>query len=229
MYTVYKHTTPCGKSYIGITSQKVIYRWKNGNGYVGNKYFFNAIKKYGWENISHEILFCDLEKDEACNLEIKLIEKYQSNNPKFGYNLSSGGEKSGAGTKWSEKTRKKHLETRLNNKRKHTEEEKEKIRKSVIQYYDVVGRKTKRRKDGFIRDKKRNKKIICIENEMIFNGAEEAAKWANIKNKHLIYSAINGYGNHKTAGGYHWRYLLEGDKINEDRCNTNNKRPLDNA
>lgn len=31
MYTVYKHTTPSGKVYIGITGQKPERRWQNGN------------------------------------------------------------------------------------------------------------------------------------------------------------------------------------------------------
>ena len=70
MYTVYKHTTPSGKIYIGITSNDPKYRWKNGYGYMNNKYFFNAIKKYGWNNISHEILFTGLSEEEAYSKEI---------------------------------------------------------------------------------------------------------------------------------------------------------------
>ena len=46
-------------------------------------------------------------------------------------------------------------------------------------------------------------------NGMIFDGAKDAAIWANVKNRHLIYSVLNGYGRHKTAGGYHWKYLSE--------------------
>lgn len=37
MYTVYKHTTPSGKVYIGITKQKPWQRWNNGNGYKNNE------------------------------------------------------------------------------------------------------------------------------------------------------------------------------------------------
>lgn len=42
-YTVYMHTTPNGKRYIGITAQTVERRWQNGYGYAygGNDYFFN--------------------------------------------------------------------------------------------------------------------------------------------------------------------------------------------
>lgn len=91
IYTVYKHTSPSGKIYIGITSQRPESRWHNGRGYIDNEYFTRAINKYGWDNISHEILFVDLTKDEAERKEIELIELYKSNNREFGYNIENGG------------------------------------------------------------------------------------------------------------------------------------------
>ena len=47
-YCVYKHTSPNGMVYIGITRQNPIKRWMNGKGYSYNTYFYNAILKYGW-------------------------------------------------------------------------------------------------------------------------------------------------------------------------------------
>lgn len=91
-YTVYKHTSPSGKVYIGITSTSTSQRWNNGNGYKRHPYFYNAIKKYGWDNIKHEILFENLTKSSAIQKEIELIKKYKSNDRKFGYNATSGGE-----------------------------------------------------------------------------------------------------------------------------------------
>lgn len=92
-YIVYKHTTPSGKIYIGITSKQAKYRWgKNGNKYKKNKHFYSAIVKYGWGNIKHEILFENLTKEEACQKEIELIAYYRSNEREFGYNKSIGGE-----------------------------------------------------------------------------------------------------------------------------------------
>lgn len=91
-YTVYKHTTPNGKVYIGITSKKPEKRWENGHGYKGNKYFYRAIQKYGWENFKHEIIADGLTKEQACNMEIELIAKYDATNPKHGYNHAIGGE-----------------------------------------------------------------------------------------------------------------------------------------
>lgn len=66
-------------------------RWNNGKGYQSNEYMTNAINKYGWSNIKHEILFTNLTKEEAEQKEIKLIAKYKSNNKKHGYNILKGG------------------------------------------------------------------------------------------------------------------------------------------
>ncbi len=89
-YYVYKHTAPSGKSYIGITSNNPLYRWQNGLGYTGQPKFYKAIKKYGWDNISHEILEEGLTKEQACEKEIAYIKQYDSFNN--GYNASAGGE-----------------------------------------------------------------------------------------------------------------------------------------
>lgn len=74
MYTVYMHTCPNGKVYIGITNRSPLSRWNNGNGYKNNAHFFNAILKYGWSNIAHEILYDGLSEQEACDAEKRLIE-----------------------------------------------------------------------------------------------------------------------------------------------------------
>lgn len=112
MYTVYKHTAPNGKVYIGITGRKPEYRWNNGNGYKNNPHFYRAILKYGWENIKHEILYEGLTKEQACDLEIQLIAKYDATNPRKGYNTSTGGECGALGVHPSAETRRKMSEAR---------------------------------------------------------------------------------------------------------------------
>lgn len=115
-YKVYKHTTPSGKVYIGITCQDIEKRWEHGKGYKRNAHFYSAIEKYGWENISHEILFKNLTKEEAAAKEIELIAKFKSNDREFGYNKSKGGEKSAEGVKRSAETRKKMSEAKKGTK-----------------------------------------------------------------------------------------------------------------
>lgn len=90
--TVYKHTTPSGKVYVGITSKQPEKRWLNGRGYQRNEHFWNAIKKYGWQNIKHEILAENLTREEACRLEQFYIAVYESSTPTKGYNMTLGGE-----------------------------------------------------------------------------------------------------------------------------------------
>ena len=89
MYCVYKHTCPNGKIYIGITSN-YSHRCCPSN-YKHNIRWTNAINKYGWDNIKHEILLEHLTKEEACQKEIELIALYKSTEPKFGYNVNLGG------------------------------------------------------------------------------------------------------------------------------------------
>ena len=91
-YIVYEHISPSNKRYIGITCQTPEQRWRNGEGYKGSTAFYNAIKKYKWENFQHNILYVDLTSEEAMQKEKELILKYQTTNKKYGYNILSGGE-----------------------------------------------------------------------------------------------------------------------------------------
>lgn len=80
------------KRYIGQTSKKCTkYRFvKNGNGYSRQPKFYNAIKKYGWDNFEHIILEDNIKTQEEANLrEQYYIKKY--NTIKDGYNCTEGG------------------------------------------------------------------------------------------------------------------------------------------
>lgn len=92
MYTVYMHTTPDGKRYIGVTSRSVNTRWQYGRGYVGNSAFTDAIQKHGWNNIKHEVLEVHEKAEDANAREMFYVAKYMSNNPEFGFNVTVGGD-----------------------------------------------------------------------------------------------------------------------------------------
>lgn len=92
-YKVYKYTNLInGKIYIGQTIGTLEYR-AGHNGYKYRKctYFYNAIKKYGWENFAVEILQDNLTREQANELEIKYIKQFNSQDEKIGYNISDGG------------------------------------------------------------------------------------------------------------------------------------------
>lgn len=98
---IYKHTSPSGKSYIGQTIKKLPEkRWGIGGknyfrGNSTNHKFERAIKKYGWENFTHEILEVvgveDKQEllDKLNSLEEYYIKKFDTFNN--GYNSTTGG------------------------------------------------------------------------------------------------------------------------------------------
>lgn len=99
-WCLYVHTFPNGKQYFGITKQEPEKRWIGGHGYLkGGKSesaMANAIRKYGWENVQHDILFDGLTLDEANWLEQWFIFTYKTNvcryGTEFGYNSTDGGD-----------------------------------------------------------------------------------------------------------------------------------------
>ena len=100
-WLIYKHTNKInGKCYIGQTKQTVNIRWANGLGYnpynnPKNCIFWNAIKKYGWDNFTHQILEDNIkEQEDANNREIYWIKYYNSYigfDNSNGYNMTLGG------------------------------------------------------------------------------------------------------------------------------------------
>lgn len=110
-YCVYKHTSPTGKVYIGVTSQTPERRWENGHGYTYNTHFWNAIVKYGWDNFLHEIVCEGLSSEQAFSLEQELIAAYKATDPRFGYNLTDGGFGGARGVRNSEETKRRKSES----------------------------------------------------------------------------------------------------------------------
>lgn len=106
LYEVYIHTCPNSKVYVGIAKNSVR-RWGcDGKNYKKHPYFYNAILKYGWDHIKHEILFTHLTFKEACVKEKELIALHKSNQHDYGYNMTAGGEGSDS-RKYSAETLKK--------------------------------------------------------------------------------------------------------------------------
>ena len=92
MYYIYVHTNKINnKKYVGKTSRKPEYRWNKGKGYIKNSDFFQDIKKYGWNNFDHEVVYQTLSEEEANKKEIEFIKQYNTQDSNFGYNIMSGG------------------------------------------------------------------------------------------------------------------------------------------
>ena len=88
---IYKYTSPNGKSYIGQTTTSLIKRsGKRGKLYLGCRVFYNAIKKYGFDNFEVSILEECLIK-ELNEKEKHYIEELKTLVP-YGYNVKDGGQ-----------------------------------------------------------------------------------------------------------------------------------------
>lgn len=131
-YCVYCHTLRSdGRRYIGITGRDPKKRWSYGAGY-GNTHFGCAIRKYGWDAFEHEILISGLTEEEAKQEEIRLIALYKSNNKRYGFNLTNGGE-GVTGLKFSEESKKRLRESHLG--KKLSPESKKRQSESLKEYY----------------------------------------------------------------------------------------------
>lgn len=209
-FKLYVHISPKGKRYYGITKQEVKVRWKNGSHYEGNDHFLRAIKKYGWNNFKHEILFNNLTEEEAKLLEQMYIVLYNTNNPEYGYNQTLGGD----GCLGYE----------------HTEEHKAKLKEQykgegnpfygkhhsqeTLDYWKETRKKgeehhrygTKQSEEAKEKNRKAHEiKVICIETNKIFDSLTKAGESIGVS-RHAIRQAIKRNGK---SGGYHWEYYEE--------------------
>lgn len=232
-YTVYKHTAPNGKIYIGITSQRVVKRWDNGRGYSKSGHFRNAINKYGWENITHEIIATNISKTDAAALEKKLISEYDSTNPAKGYNMSTGGEYGSTGIKQTPdviENRVKHYRgiplkeahkkkiSDAHRGQKFTDEHRENLSAAhkgnknphTEEWNAKIGAAQKGAKNhAYGKPSHRRKKILCIETGTVYTSLTAAAKETNttISNICMVCN-----GQRERAGGHRWQYVKEGEQ-----------------
>lgn len=233
-FKVYIHTFPNNKVYVGITSYKnANYRWQNGKGYKTQRLMYNAIQKYGWDNIKHKVLFDNLTKEEAEKKEIELINFYKSSNKKYGYNIDNGGCHIGCHSKITRnklsiiikqqykngrinpnKNKKLSVET----KKKMSEIQKIKHSKDRDLSIELMRINKKDRKPNTkIKNKPtrigkgRKSRIICFNTNKIYNSIKDAGLELNIDASAICHCCL---GNRKTAGGYKWGYL---DKENNSK------------
>ena len=216
MYTVYKHTAPNGKVYIGITKQKPEKRWANGNGYKNNEHFYRAIQKYTWENFKHKIICqAPMSAAQAGAVEKSFIALYDSTNPDKGYNHSTGGECGTLGVHPSAETRRKLSEAHKGqtawNKGVHpsyeTRRKMSEAQKGHTAWIKGAHHSAETRQKISESCKRKTlwnqKAVICVETGMIYRSGAEAAKSIGVS-KMAISNAVRGV--QKTAGGYHWKY-----------------------
>ena len=216
MYVVYQHVNKNnGKRYIGITRQNPpSLRWgANGCNYKSSPHFYASIQKYGWDSFEHEVLFDNLTKEQACSLEIKLIDKYHTMDRRFGYNSTTGGES----FVMSEESRIKTSKSMMNNKNglgKPCSKEKakkisdaQKGRKLTGEHKKKLSEAAKKRHAPCSETKKEKlkhshphaKKVYCKETDTIYESVQECARqlglWATSVSKVCrgVFESTDGY------------------------------------
>ena len=208
-YKLYVHIFPNGKRYVGITSQRLNDRWRNGKGYKNSQYLENALNKYRWEEVENVVLFENLTKEEAEAKEIEFIRKYKSNNRQYGYNIQNGGKTYG--------TLSQEIRTKI------SESKKGKLTGKENPFYGLEHTKATRKllsklKTGTkLSEETKNKiaesnKIKVIQLDLgnniikIWDSAKDAGTNLDIHNTSI---AAVCKGKRNTAGGFMWKY--EGD------------------
>lgn len=94
---IYKITNNINnKVYIGLTTCSLKYRWSKhiteSKNIKNTKHLYKAMRKYGIENFSIEVIDTTDDFKELGKLERYYISVYDSQNPDKGYNLTAGGE-----------------------------------------------------------------------------------------------------------------------------------------
>jgi len=174
-------------SYIGQTTKSLSYRKEKHYHAMKyyNYYFYNALKKYGWDNFEWKIIEeCDT-KEDLNKMEIYYIKQHNTLRP-YGYNISEGGS---GGDNYTNNPNKNIIKQKLvdywkNNKhpwigRKHSKKSKRKMSESA--------------KNRICTEETR-KKFSKIRSNMIGKKNPLSMKWKIIfpdgKNK-IIYSLRN--------------------------------------
>jgi group I intron endonuclease len=199
-WRVYVHINKTNnKRYVGITSKPdPNKRWSNGHGYKENPHFYSAIQLYGWDGFDHIILFENLTEQCAKQKERELIALWNTQDNRFGYNMTSGGD----GTPDyhpSEETRRKLSIAR---RKENLSEETLKRRSEGLK-----GRKFSdehKRKIGDGNSKPIN--MMSLDGNVIksFKSALEAEDELGINHSHISQCCHNI---RKTTGGYRWEFI----------------------
>ena len=209
-FTVYKHTSPSGKVYIGITMQTLTARWgRGGSGYAHSPHFMAAIQKYGWDSIVHEVIAEGLSQAEAEQLEVELISKYKATDAAHGYNIELGGS---TGPKHSDLTKAKI--SAANSKRVWTPEARQKLReyKRLHPTTPETGRKIgdanrgrKHRPESVekIRSAQPKRAVRDLTTGASYASVQDAARDCSLDPSQIVKVCK---GKRKTHGGHVWVY-----------------------
>lgn len=190
-----------GKTYAGITGRSLRRRWsehvchalKN----INNGHFYRAIRKHGKDKFTIELLFTYPTKEEACEAEIKYISE---NLPQ--YNSTKGGDGQ-LGRPMTDVGKEKikliHKGNSYRKGKQHTLETKTYLRELGLRNIDTF------KKFAYLGPKASSKKVICLDDWMIFPSASETARLYGVSKSALI-ELCQKKNNRITVGGFKFSY-----------------------
>ena len=193
-----------GKKYIGQTINPQLRYNAHKSSYQNPKdkeydsLLHRAFRKYGFENFQYEILVKDIDSIDVLNeLEIYYIKKFNCKTPN-GYNETNGGDGGGdaqALIKWCQEHPEMVKRNRDNARIKAHQWQKD--NKEI--FSNIIRENQKKASEA------RKKKVKCIEKNIIFESASEAARQLNLSSGSHISAVCRG--ERKTAAGYHWEFI----------------------
>ena len=218
-------------------NNKIYIGQKKSDKFLNEKYLGSgarlksAIKHYGKNNFTVDLLQECFSEEELNEREIYFIQKYDSQNPDIGYNLQAGGD-SKSGFTWTQeqkdnlsKVRQGHLvsyETKLkisqSNKGKggkcrenyhHTKMTRAKISES--NKASMTDERKEKHRLGVLGEKNgqygkpavNRKSVICLDDNKIFPTVTEASIYYGVRQSSVTLCC---QGKCKTTGGLHFRF-----------------------
>jgi group I intron endonuclease len=184
-----------GKRYVGIGCGKkgIEGRWAQYKRYECKQQtkLYNALKLYGVDNFTFEVILETDDIDNAKRSEMFLIDVWNLQDDRYGYNITAGGDSIRLGLKHSEETKQKISNS---NKGKcawfkgkhHTEESKQKLREANLGKKASEETKQKLREAGKGKKMSEENKLKLSErakNQVVSNETREKLRLANIGKK----------------------------------------------
>lgn len=223
---VYKYKNEInGKIYIGRTltedkrKKEHIKSSKNKNLCDYNSPFHRAIRKYGIGNFNYEVLYemeytnktKDVVNDILNEKESFYISEYKSNNYRFGYNQTIGGE-GASGYRFNKEQKEKLSSSHINkttwslNNAENYIKNSEKIKNN--RYSDGKHINSHLRNHPLEKEKmayaKISKNVKCIETGEVFDSTHEIERKLGFAHQNISLACRNSK---KTCGGYHWCFV----------------------